>query len=190
LVSIFSWLNMIKSMRLLIALCVLLALATPLAAQTPDTGMLAAGADVGVLFPDERFEQTLTLDAVGEYYLTPRISVRGLLGWASPGFQGRTEDHFRQVKLLFNGVYNWEYGTWHPYVTGGAGAYFVRQLFDGRDDPERETRGGINLGGGVEYFATEVFSVKGEARWDIVSDPPGLPDATGFNLTIGFKRYF
>ena len=96
---------MMRSMRLLVCLLTLLTLATPLAAQTPDTGMLAAGADVGALFPDDRFETTLTFDALGEYYLTPRISVRGLLGWASPGFQGRTEDHFRQVKLLFNGPF-------------------------------------------------------------------------------------
>jgi len=181
---------MMRNMRGLIALCAFITFAVPVAAQTPDKGMLAAGADVGVLFPDDQFESTVTLDAFGEYYLTPRISVRGLFGWASPGFQGRTEDHFRQVKLLFNGVYNWEHGTWHPYVTAGAGAYFVRQIFEGRNDPERETRGGINLGGGIEYFTTEVFTIKGELRWDIVSHPPGLPDATGFTLTIGAKRYF
>jgi hypothetical protein len=177
-------------MRILILLCASIAFAVPVAAQTPSTGVLAAGADIGMLFPDDQFESTLTLDGFGEYYLTPRISVRGLFGWASPGFQGRTEDHFRQVKLLFNGVYNWERGVWHPYVTGGAGAYFVRQVLDGRNDPARETRGGINLGGGVEYFTSDVFAVKAEARWDIVSHPPALPDATGFTLTVGMKRYF
>lgn len=177
-------------MRLPLLVCALTALAVPVAAQTPDEGTRAAGVNVGILFPDERFEQTLTLDGFGEYYLTPRISVRGLLGWASPGFDGRTEDHFRQIKLLFNGVYNWELGTWHPHVTAGAGVYFVRQLFDNRDDPDRETRGGINMGGGLEYYTSDVFSIKGEARWDIVSHPPGLPDATGFTLTVGIKRYF
>ena len=159
-------------------------------AQTPNTGLIAAGGDLGVFFPDEAFEKTLTVDAFGEYYVTPRISVRGLLGWASPGVDGRTEDHFRQVRLLFNGVYNWEFGTWHPYATGGAGFYFVRQHFEGRDDPDRETRGGINFGGGVEYFASRTDVIKGEARWDIVSHPPGLPDASGFTLTVGYKRYF
>jgi hypothetical protein len=152
--------------------------------------MAAVGADLGAFFPDEAFENTLTLDGFGEYYLTPRVSVRGMLGWASPGFDGRTEDHFRQVRLLFNAAYNWELGTWHPFVTGGAGAYFVRSLLDGRDDPDGETRGGINFGGGIEYFFSGVDAVRGEARWDVVSDPPGLPDATGFTLTIGYKRYF
>jgi hypothetical protein len=174
-----------------LALClVLIALARPAAAQTPDTGLIGAGADLGVLFPDEAFENTLAFDVFGEYYVTPRVSVRGMFGLASPGFDGRTEDHFRQVRLLFNGVYNWEFVQWHPFVTAGAGAYFVRSLLDGREDPEGETRGGLNFGGGVEYFTSRVDAIKGELRWDIVSDPPGLPDASGLTLTIGYKRYF
>jgi hypothetical protein len=180
-----------RSIRLSTAVAFLCALcAAPVAAQTPDTGLIGAGGDIGVFFPDEAFENTLTLDAFGEYYVTPRISVRGLLGWAKPGFENQTEDNFRQTRLLFNGVYNWEFVQWHPYVTAGAGFYFVRQLFDDRPDPDGETRGGLNLGGGVEYFVGSMSSVKAEARWDIVSDPPGLPDASGFTLTIGFKRYF
>jgi hypothetical protein len=152
--------------------------------------MLALGADVGALFPDEVFEPALTLDGFAEWYATPRVSIRGLLAWASPGFDGRTEDHFRQVKLLFNGVYNWEFGVWHPFVTAGAGAYFVRLLLDDRPDPEGETRGGINFGGGIEYFTSRMTTIKGEARWDVVSHPPRQPDATGFTLTIGVKQYF
>lgn len=159
-------------------------------AQTPDTGLIAIGGDIGIFFPDEAFEKTLTLDATGEWYITPRIGLRAMLAWANPGFENRTEDKFRQTKLLFNGTYNWEFVEWHPFVTAGAGVYFVRQIFDDRDDPDSETRGGLNFGGGVEYFTTDMFSIKGEARWDVVSDPPGLPDATGFSLTVGFKRYF
>ncbi len=63
-------------------------------------------------------------------------------------------------------------------------------MFEDLPDPDGETRGGLNLGGGVEYFVGERSSVKVEGRWDIVSDPPGLPDASGFTLTFGFKRYF
>ncbi|MBI4263968.1 MAG: hypothetical protein HY657_06320 [Acidobacteria bacterium] len=87
-------------------------------------------------------------------------------------------------------VYNWEGGVWHPFVTSGAGAYFVRLLLDDRPDPIGETRGGLNFGGGIEYFTDRLTTIKGEARWDVVSHPPGLPDATGFTLTIGIKRYF
>jgi opacity protein-like surface antigen len=164
--------------------------ASPAAAQTPDTGLIGAGGDIGVFFPDEAFEKTLTLDGFAEWYLTPRIGVRAMLAWASPGFENRTEDKFRQTKLLFNGTYNWEFVEWHPFVTAGAGFYFVRELFDAGDDPDAETRGGLNFGGGVEYFTSDRVSVKGEVRWDVVSHPRGLPDATGFNLTIGLKRYF
>ena len=158
--------------------------------QTPNTGMTAVGVDGGVLIPHGEFESTGTLDGFGEYYLTRRVSVRGMLGWAAPGFQNRTEDHFREVRLTFNAVYNWERGVWHPFVTAGAGAYFVRQILFGRADPDGEVRGGINLGGGAEYFLNKMNTVRGEARWDIISHPPGLPDATGFTLTVGVKHYF
>jgi hypothetical protein len=167
-----------------------LVLVVPVSAQTPNQGMVALGAAIGVLFPDDAFENAVVLEGNGEWYLTRRVSVRALLGWSSPGFENRTEDHFRQVKLLFNGVYNWEGGVWHPFVTGGAGAYFVRRLFEDRPDPDGEIRGGINLGGGIEYFVNRVTTIKVEGREDIVSHPPGLPDATGFTLTFGVKRYF
>src|SRR5262245_21003682 len=94
------------------------------AAQTPAAGLIAASGNIGILFPDNAFENTFVIEGTGEYYVTPRVSVRALLGYASPGFDNRTEDHFRQVRLLFNGIYNWERGNLHPYVTGGAGAYF------------------------------------------------------------------
>ncbi|HEY7189291.1 MAG TPA: outer membrane beta-barrel protein [Vicinamibacterales bacterium] len=164
-------------------------IALPLSAQTTK-GQIAAGGDVGIFFPDEAFEKTVTLDAFAEYYATPNISVRGLLGWASPGFENMTEDHFRQVRLLFNGVYSWNGTQWHPYATAGAGAYFLRQLFDNAPDPDSEVRGGLNFGGGVEYYLdkTNKTMFKGELRFDIVSHPEGFPDATGVTVTFGIKR--
>jgi hypothetical protein len=164
--------------------------AFPAAAQTPDTGTIGAGADIGAFLPDDAFEGAFTLDGFGELYVTPRASVRGMLAWTSPGFDGRTEDHFRQVKLLFDGVYNWEMGVWHPFVMAGAGVYFVRQSFEDRADPPGENRGGLNFGGGAEYFINQLTTIKGELRWDLVSHPTGLPDATGLSLTIGLKRYY
>jgi hypothetical protein len=163
---------------------------TPAAAQAPDTGLIGVGGDLGVFFPDEAFENTLAIDGYGEYFVTPRISIRAMLAWAKPGFENRTEDKFRQTKLLFNGIYNWDYEEWHPFVTAGAGAYFVRLLLEDSPDPDGETRGGINLGGGAEYFIGPMSSLKAEGRWDIVSHPPGLPDTSGFTLTVGYKWYF
>ena len=162
----------------------------PAAAQTPDEGTIAAGVSVGALFPDDTFENAVAFDAFGELYVAPRISVRGMLALASPGVSGRTEDHFRQVKLLFNGVYYWDMGMWRPFASAGAGAYFVRLHLDGRPDPEGETRGGLNFGGGIEYFVVDQTTIRGDLRWDIVSHPPDLPDATGLTITIGVKRYF
>jgi len=177
----------------LVCLAVLLIgfLTTSAAAQTNvEPGAIAVGGDIGVFFPDEEFEKTLAIDAFGEYYATPALSIRAMFAWANPGFENFTEDHFRQVKLLFNGVYYFRHDNWLPYVTAGAGAYFVRQTFDNAPDPDSETRGGLNFGVGTEYSLGGGASVKGELRWDIVSQPTGFSDATGVSLTIGYKRFF
>ena len=50
--------------------------------------------------------------------------------------------------------------------------------------------GGISLGGGVEYFAPDLTSLKGKVRWDSVQQPPGRANASGLTLTLGVKRYF
>jgi hypothetical protein len=165
--------------------------AHPVFAQTTK-GQVAAGGDVGIFFPDEAFEKAVTLDAFGEYYVAPNVSLRVLLGWASPGFENMTEDHFRQVRVLFNGVYSWSGTQWHPYVTVGAGAYFLRQVFDNAPDPDSEVRGGINFGGGLEYYLDKAnkSAFKGELRYDLVSHPTGFPDATGFTVSFGYKRFF
>ena len=177
---------------LTICLAVLLTgfLATSASAQNTQAGSIAAGAEIGVLFPDEAFEKTIAIGAFGEYYATPAFSIRGLFSWASPGFENFTEDHFRQVKLLFNGVYYFKHDKWLPFATAGAGAYFVRQTFENAPDPDSETRGGLNFGVGTEYSLGGGATVKGELRWDIVSQPTGFPDATGVSLMFGYKRYF
>jgi hypothetical protein len=165
------------------------AVAVPVSAQTVK-GQKAVGLDGGLFFPDAAFEKTVTLDAFGEYYATPNVSVRGLLGWASPGFDNFTENHFRQVHLLFNGVYSWNGNRWHPYATAGAGAYFLRQIFENAEDPDSEVRGGLNFGGGGEWYLDKTSTIKGELRVDVVSHPQGFPDATGVTLTFGYKKYF
>ena len=106
------------------ALLFCFSLATPIFAQTarvrtPDKGVIGYGVEGGVLFPDEAFENTLTYGGFGEYYVSPRIGIRGLLMFASPGVSGANEDHFRQTKLLFSGVYNWEKGSWRPFAQAG-----------------------------------------------------------------------
>jgi hypothetical protein len=168
----------------------LLATATTASAQTPVGGTVALGADVGALIPDSAFEKTLAIDGFAEFYVTPRASGRVLLEWANPGFKNDTQSHFREVNLLFNGVYNWNMGTVHPFVTGGAGVYFIRSKPAIGPDPDGETRGGINFGGGAEFFTNSLTIIKSEARFSVVSHPTNLPDATGFTVTVGLKRYF
>jgi hypothetical protein len=181
---------------LAVALSALAASATDVLAQTqatvttPDKGVVGYGADVGVLFPDEQFESTLTFDAYGEYYLHPRVSVRGMFAWANPGVSNQTEDHYRQVKLLFGAAYNWRYRMLRPFAGGGAGAHFVRLKRDNDIDPDGESRGGIYFGGGTDIILNNESAIKVEIRWDVISDPPGLPDASSASLTFGYKRYF
>jgi len=176
------------------AFFVCLSLASPILAQTrvrtPDKGVIGYGVDAGVLFPDAAFENTLTFDGFGEYYVSPRLGIRGLFAFASPGLSGSNEDHFRQTKLLFSGVYNWEKGSWRPFAQAGAGFYFVRLKLDAEIDPPGETRGGLNFGGGTEYLLNNEAAIKIELRWDVVSHPFLLPDATATTLTFGYKRYF
>ena len=183
-----------RALRIASALLILVGTASEISAQTrvrtPDKGVIGYGFDAGVLFPDEEFENTFAIDGFGEYYFTPRISARGMLAFASPGLDGRTEDHFRQMKLLFSGAYNWETGPWRPFATFGAGVYFVRLHLDGTTDPPGETRGGLNFGGGAEFIINNESAIKTELRWDVVSHPFDLPDATGATLTVGYKRYF
>ena len=171
-----------------------LAAPSPARAQTPratpDRHVIGYGFDGGVLFPDAAFESTLTLDAYGEFYLTPRVSVRGMFVYANPGLDGEAEDHFKQVKLLFGANYNWAYKSWRPFVGGGAGAHFVGLKLDTIEDPEGETRGGIYFGGGGDYILNESSAIKIEFRWDLVSQPPGFPDASATSLTVGYKRFF
>jgi hypothetical protein len=177
-----------------VALALTIAAASPAEAQTsrptPDRHLIGYGVDGGVLFPDDDFESTFTLDGYGEFYLTPRVSVRGMAAWASPGIKGRTEDHFRQVKLLFGANYNVAYKRWRPFAGGGAGAYFVRLKLDGQEDPDGEKRGGIYFGGGSDFIIDDESAIKIEFRWDFVSDPPGQYDASGPSLTFGYKRFF
>jgi hypothetical protein len=184
-----------SAVSILFVSALVLVVASPARAQaprpTPDKNVVGYGFDAGVLFPDAAFESTLTLDGFGEFYVTPRVSVRAMLVWASPGIDTRPGDHFKQFKLLFGGNYNWIYKSLRPFAGGGAGAHFLSlKLDDGLPDPEGETRGGIYFGGGTDFILNEESAIKAEFRWDIVSDPPGLPDASGATITVGYKRFF
>src|SRR5215471_14877439 len=120
----------------------------------PDTGMLAVGVSVSAALPAEPFVTNgVDLAASAEGYLSPRVSLRGQLSgswWDIFGhsFNGSVNP------MVFDGnvVYNFERGVWHPYVTGGVGLYKYR--FTEGTISSSDTKAGVDLGGGAEYFLT------------------------------------
>jgi hypothetical protein len=171
--------------------------AAPAAAQArvPDTGMSAFGVTLGASIPsDDKLANGIDLGVQGEYYLSPRMSVRGKI--SGPWFdiqEGRgPTGTIHPIAFEGNIVHNWEHGTWHPYATGGVGWYHY-----GFDEDRVESSGnkfGVNLGGGAEYFLSRRDTVLGEVQVRIV--PGGthslLDDYdTGYwTLAVGYKRYF
>lgn len=159
-------------------------------AVVPDTNMIGIGGDVGVLVPTDPLEPAVTLAAFVESYLSPRTSVRVAAGWADPGFDRDPSDTLHQVRLTFDLLYNWEEGVWHPFVGAGAGVYLVQETDRGRSVADRRSKGGINLGGGIEYFTRRTLTIKAEALYHFVAQGTLPVDPSGLTLTIGLKRYF
>lgn len=158
--------------------------------RKPATGTFAAGADVGVFVPRDDLGTTVTVDAFGEYYVTPRVSIRGALGWADPELPDPHRVDLRQARLTFNVLYNWERVAWHPFVTAGLGAYFVQLNSAGVAPFGSDTKAGLNLGGGLEYFPSSSLSIKGEAAYHVVGHNDLDLNPSGLALTIGLKKYF
>ena len=158
--------------------------------RTPSAESGAVGGEIGLFLPaDDALGTGLALEGFYEYYLTSRFSVRTGLGWASPSFDREEDDSLRVFRVAIDVVHNWEGGTIHPFVGGGAGIYFLQPDDDGESVGDSETKFGVTLFGGAEYFTSNTVSVKGEFRYHIVSNAFGLnPD--GASLTIGVKKYF
>ena len=175
-------------------LSALLLMLSPIAslASTPSTapvkGDMAMSGNVGFArafdndFKD--FEPILT--GTFEYYSTPRVSWRGLLGVTSfdadlPGSAS--------VDIVFvnaNIVYNWEHGRIHPYVTGGIGVY---QKNGSSDLPSEfdETVFGLNGGGGIDWFLGSRWGLKFEG---ILHGLTGENPNTALLGTAGFMFWF
>lgn len=158
--------------------------------RVPAADSAAIGGDVGVFIPrGDGLDNGPVLEGFYEYYLDPRTSVRLGVGWARPGFEREDEDTMRYVRVGGDLAYNWEGGAIHPFVGAGVGAYFLQQKDNGRSIGDAETKLGGNLFGGIEYFTSPTLSIKGEARYHVISDAGGF-DPDGLALTIGVKKYF
>ncbi len=170
-----------------------LASAAVVAAQerVPATGTTAVGFDFGAFVPtDNQLDTSAIIGVLYEYYVTPRVSLRTDFGWANPQFKSPAADSLRQIPLRLDVNYNWEGGKWHPFVGTGVGAYFLQFKRDGDAFGDSETKLGMNVGGGIEYFTGRTVALKGEARYHIVPNVRGGQDPSGLALTMGLKKYF
>jgi hypothetical protein len=158
--------------------------------RVPRAGTTAAGIDVGAFVPTtDGLSNSLLLNVLYEYYVTPRVSLRTDFGWANPAFSDGGLDSLRQMPLRVDVNYNWEGGRWHPFVGTGVGLYFMQFRFNDEAIGGTETRFGLNTGGGVEYFLNRSVAIKGEGRYHAVGNVDGL-DPSGITLTAGLKTYF
>jgi len=179
-----------------VAVCVLsLLISVPAFAQrAPAPEMWAVGGSIGASLPtDPSLKNGLDVALTLEGYLTSRVSVRGQLGGSWWDITGR---HFtgtvKPLRLDGNLVYNWEGGAVHPYVTAGVGMYRFRSSIDGAGDGS-DTKAGVNLGGGVEYFVQRRTTVTGEVLYHKVgafnAPVTTFNDGSFWSLDIGLKAY-
>ena len=160
----------------------------------PDRGMGAIGLNAGVAMPsEEALNPGWFLAVNGEGYLTPRFSIRAQLGGAWWDVEGNALDgKVSPMHLTGDGVYNWERGKWHPYVSAGVGWYRFR--FGEGDNRVKDSKVGANIGGGIEYFFTRSDTLTGDLTIHFV---PGTMDSAIFGykarywtLAGGYKKYF
>ncbi len=161
----------------------------------PNTGMWAIGGAIGAGTPsDPSLSGGLDMTGNIERFLTPRFALRGQFGgeWSdivNRGFTGTISPVF----LDGNAVYNFEGGVWHPYITGGLGMYRYR-AFENLAPAATDTTLGLNVGGGLEYFANRRVTVTGEILFHDIGQV--ATPLTTFNkgqfwtFTAGLKRYF
>jgi hypothetical protein len=155
----------------------------------PHTGANAVGAEVGAFMPkQDGMSNSAEVTGFFEPYLTPRDSLRLVVGWMNPKVETSNDQSTRQVRIGGELIHNWEGGAIHPFVGAGLGAYFLKALAAGTDGPSATRLGGTILGG-AEFFTSKTFSVKGEARYNVVSKWNAY-DPSGLSLTIGVKSYF
>jgi Outer membrane protein beta-barrel domain len=177
---------------LALVLLVVFAAAPPALAQrrVPHTQSSAFGGEVGAFVPSQSGMTTgPAIEGFYEHYLTARDSVRLGVGWANPKVEREHSDSMQQIRLGGDLVHNWEGGAVHPFVGAGLGAYFLQPRDNGNDAGPNRTKLGGTIFGGVEFFTSRTFAVKGEARYHAVMKSDGY-NPSGLSLSIGIKSYF
>src|SRR5512132_3766750 len=178
--------------RLLILVLLISFLSAPAWAQrrVPHQDSGAIGGEVGLFLPkQDGMDSGPALEGFYEYYFDARDSVRVGGGWANPKVSGNSDASMRQVRIAVDVMHNWEGGSIHPFVGAGLGTYFLQPRAGGNSVGDSRTKLGGTLMGGLEFFTSNTFSVKGEARYHIVMKSDGY-NPSGLALTIGAKTYF
>ena len=173
-----------------LALCLGLPSVAAAQARMPHKDAGAIGGEVGIFLPKEdALKSGPVLEGFYEYYLSPRDSVRVGVGWLNPKFESESSDSLRQIRLAVDFVRNWEGGAVHPFLGAGLGTYFLQFRDNGENLGDSETKFGGTVFGGVEFFTSNTFAVKGEARYHVVSKVNEF-NPSGLSLTFGVKSYF
>jgi hypothetical protein len=156
--------------------------------------MVGVGFGISAAIPnDDAVSKGPRLVLGAERYLTSRISIRGTLSGAWLDVDGRPfPATMRPMSAVATAVYNWEGGAFHPYVSGGAGWYHYR--FTENDLDSSDSKVGLNLGGGAEWFFTRRDTFTGDVQYHVVPDRVNSRlssyEPTFWTATFGYKRYF
>jgi hypothetical protein len=173
-----------------LGLCAIAPVAAVAQGRVPHSESAAIGVDVGAFIPSgDRLDNAPAISGLYEYYVTPRVSLRPSIGWSDSNFTGSGIDSLRQVPVRMDLNYNWESGKWHPFVGTGVGAYFMQLKHNGQPVGDSETKLGLNVGGGVEYFVHRTVALKGEGRYHAIDDFRGI-EPSGLVFSVGLKTYF
>jgi hypothetical protein len=141
--------------------------ATP--STAPKTGDMAVSGNLGFSVPfDGPFDSVEpAITGTFEYYTTPRISWRGLVGYTSFNGTGSGDPKVNSTFLNANFVYNWERGKIHPFATAGIGVYSNSGSPSLPPDFD-ETVFGVNGGGGIDWFLGPRWGLKFEGSMHAV----------------------
>lgn len=175
---------------LVVVFSLLLVPAAALAQPVPNAGQVAAGGEFGVFLPaDDQLDPGLIGGGLIEFYATPRVGIRGTVTAIRNGYNNLEDVDERQLRFGADVIYNWEYGTVHPFLGAGIAMHWLRHYNNGENIGENDTEFGMQVLGGAEFFMNRDWAIKAEARYQWVPDRPHV-DPDGLGLTVGVKAYF
>jgi hypothetical protein len=141
-------------------------LAAHKATQAPKAGDMAVSGNFGFAnaFNDNFGGIEPVFTGTFEYYTSPRVSWRGLLGFTSFDADSPSSAEVDFTFLNANFSYNWEGGWVHPFVTGGVGLY-SKDASSSLPSNAGGTEFGLNVGGGLDWFMGAHWALKFEGTF-------------------------